>query len=234
MSRKKRNSHEEHAGNHERWLLTYADMITLLMIFFIIMYSMSIVDKKKFASLAESLNGVLSNGTAITNGSSGILPDGSPANPTQSADAIKIEKAVSEIKQLIKENNLSAEINVIQSESTVIIRLKESLLFDSASATVRSAAFPTLNSISDMLSTTNNKIRIEGHTDDIPISSSVFNSNWELASQRAINVLYYFSHRGVKPERLSAQSFGQYAPLVPNTSSENRQKNRRVDIVIIK
>lgn len=234
MSGKKRNSHEEHAGNHERWLLTYADMITLLMIFFIIMYSMSIVDKKKFASLAESLNGVLNSGTAITTGSSGILPDGSPATPSQSAEALKIDKAVSEIKQLIKDNNLSADISVVQSESTVTVRLKENLLFDSGSATVRSAAFPTLNSISDMLGTLDNKIRIEGYTDDIPINSPIFNSNWELASQRAINVLYYISHRGVKPERLSAQSFGQYAPLVPNTSSENRQKNRRVDIVIIK
>lgn len=234
MSGKKRQTHEEHGGNHERWLLTYADMITLLMIFFIIMYSMSVVDAKKFASLAESLNGVLNNSTGTLQGSAGILPDGAPKVEYQNTEAAKLEKAVSEVKALISSNNLSAEISIVQSESALTIRLKENLLFDSGSANVRSGAFPTLDSLSKMLAELDNNIRIEGYTDDIPIRSSVFKSNWELASQRAINVLNYLSHRGVNESRLSAESFGQFRPLVPNTSKENRQKNRRVDIVIIK
>lgn len=234
MSGKKRQAHEEHGGNHERWLLTYADMITLLMIFFIIMYSMSIVDAKKFSSLAESLSGVLNNGTAVTNGSAGILPDGAPKVEYQNTEAAKLEKTVAEVQQLIKSNNLSAEISIVQSESALTIRLKENLLFDSGSASVRSTAFPTLDSISKMLSELDNNVRVEGYTDDVPIRSSIFKSNWELASQRAINVLNYLAHRGVNESRLSAESFGQFRPLVPNSSKENRQKNRRVDIVIIK
>lgn len=234
MSKKKRQSHEEHAGNHERWLLTYADMITLLMIFFIIMYSMSIVDAKKFASLAQSLNGVLDSGNSIMKDSTGIVPDAPPMQTYKSVESQQLDDVVEKVSSLIKDSELGAELSVVKASTGITIRVKDNLLFDSGSARIRPESFQTLDTIVALISKLNNRIRIEGYTDNVPISSVEFHSNWELASQRAINVATFFASHGVAPERLSAESFGEFRPLVPNTDSESRKKNRRVDIVIIR
>ncbi len=236
----KRQSHEEHGGNHERWLLTYADMITLLMIFFIIMYSMSIVDAKKFSELSSSLSGVMGQGQSVLPASQGVMegnpPVQSPPQPytaTAAADAAELQKAMEQVEALIEEKQLGGQLSVQMTSAGVTIRMKDNLLFDSGSATLQTGSYGTLDSITAILNSMQNRIRIEGYTDNVPMHSVQFQSNWELASQRAINVLYYFAGKGVAQGRLSAESFGEFKQMVPNDTSENRQQNRRVDIVII-
>jgi len=240
LSRRKRETHEEHAGNHERWLLTYADMITLLMIFFIIMYSMSILDAKKFSSLAASLSGALNGTPATLQGSEGILDSGVPnqiptsATESDDGDLNSDTSTEKQIIDLIEKGGLEDKVTIINSETTITIQLKDNLLFDPGSSVLKTESHETLTALIDIVEPLDNKIRIEGYTDNVPTNSKLYLTNWELASQRAINVLKYFIQNSVVPSRLSAESFGEYWPIVPNDTEENKQENRRVDIVIIK
>lgn len=224
----KKHQEEEHGGNHERWLLTYADMITLLMIFFIVMYSMSQVDKAKFDAVAQQLSIVMGGGspTVLTNPGNGILKDAQP-NPKE------IEKAEDALEKYIVDNGLGDMAKVFIDERGLVISLKEGLLFKSGSAEVDKSSQEILAKISSAIKGMSNYVRVEGFTDNVPIRNSRFASNWELASQRAINVGAILIVNGLAPERLSTVSYGEYRPLYANDSDEHRRLNRKVDIIVI-
>ena len=227
----KRQHEEEHGGNHERWLLTYSDMITLLMIFFIVMYSMSQVDKNKFAAVAEQLSVVLGGGSIVTTetaGQGGILKD---MPPTSLDNAMN--QAQETLEKYIEENNLGSMARVYRDERGMVISLNEGLLFKSGSAEIDKNSKEVLMKVSGAIKKLPNYIRVEGFTDNVPIKNSYFASNWELASQRAINVGQIMIDNGLIPELLSTVSYGEYRPLYPNDSDEHRSLNRRVDIIVM-
>ncbi|MFH1687341.1 MAG: flagellar motor protein MotB [bacterium] len=216
--------------NADRWLLTYADMITLLLAFFIVMYSMSQLDAKKFDRMAEALNGVLRGGESILNkfddeqlaANHGLLKLGNLR-----VIQTQIQK---QFKEMGKESDVQTEIT----ERGLVVHIVESALFSQGSATLQPRAMEILDLIAQRTTGIPNHIRVEGHTDDRPINTDRFPSNWELSSARATEVVRYFiDNHGLEPSRSSALGYGKFRPVRPNTSIENRARNRRVDVVIL-
>ncbi|HWQ80106.1 MAG TPA: flagellar motor protein MotB [Anaerovoracaceae bacterium] len=235
---KKRIHHEK--DNSERWLLTYSDLITLLMIFFVVMYAISSVDAQKYQILSESLSGALQpsgpsgsvNGGVTTGG--GIEIHVSPTDGDSEKVDPELVAAAEEIMELIKQKNLQDKVSVSIQERGVVVGLMNTVLFDSGSARIKSEAVATLVAIGQIANGVHNYIRIEGNTDDVPQSSVQFPSNWELSVIRATEVLkLMIDQSGVAPDKISAVGYGEYRPSVPNSSAENRSKNRKVDIVIL-
>jgi chemotaxis protein MotB len=215
--------------NLERWLLTYADLITLLLAFFIVMYSMSQIDAKKFGKVSQALSGALRGGPSVlrypeqtTKTGSGLLELGNLRMIQQ-----KIED---KFKNLPEKASVQTEIT----ERGLVIHIMESVLFREGSAQLEPRALEILDRVSDVIRDRPNHIRIEGHTDDRPINTPVYPSNWELSSARATEVVrYYIDQHAIAPDRISALGYGEYRPIRPNNSIENRAANRRVDIVVL-
>lgn len=226
---RRRNNGAEHE-NLERWLLTYADLITLLLAFFIVMYSMSKVDAKKFGEMQEALSGVLKGGTLV-------IKEGNQIGAMAGQGVLKIgflksigDAIKRDFQGLGNENLVNTEVT----ERGLVIHIMESALFKEGSAKLTDDAKNTLNMVAEHLKGLPNHIRIEGHTDNRPINTVIFPSNWELSSARATEVVrFLINNHNVRPEMISALGYGEYRPLVPNISDENRAKNRRVDIVVL-
>lgn len=267
MPRRKRKV-EEHS-NHERWLVSYADFITLLFAFFVVMYSVSSVNDGKFRVLSNSLDGafkgearsmdMLQIGDIIQNkalierlmqldgaGDKPIVDlfsDNAPAvsarivdNELEDSIEVKEEQALSQL-----EDNLSDAlsdfideelISVEKTDLWVEIEMKSSLLFSSGSATLSNEALRVLWKVAKPIRRLNNHVQVEGFTDNIPISSFEYPSNWELSASRASSVVHLFTKYGISPDRLAAVGYGSNHPIEDNESAEGRDSNRRVVIVI--
>lgn len=227
----RRRVKEEQVRNSESWLSTFADLITLLMVFFILLYSMSEVDKNKFKAVAEQLN-VAMGGRSLAgttdSGSNGLLKD-MPDNPEADLD-----DTLDKLGKIIEDNGISSLAYIHKDERGIVISLNEKLLFNLGSADVGKESQKILKKIAETLSKLSNYIRVEGFTDNIPIRTEEYPSNWELASHRAINVAKILIKNGIKAEMLSTASYGEYRPAFLNDNEENRRLNRRVDIVVIK
>ncbi|RJQ30992.1 MAG: chemotaxis protein MotB [Peptococcaceae bacterium] len=231
----------EHGGKagHERWLLTYADLITLLMIFFVVMYALSNVDATKFKAIAETLSKALGgSGGAVLNspGPSIVVGQSGEVNIKDQADEIKqMEQIKQELMAFIQENNLSAQVSVVSEERGLVVSFQTPVLFALGSADLVPSAAVMIRKVGKILIGTQNYIRVEGHTDNLPINTSKYPSNWELSSARATKVVQELI-KGIAfpPERLSATGYGEYRPRMPNNSEANRQLNRRVDLVVLK
>jgi len=215
--------------NLDRWLLTYADLITLLLAFFIVMYSMSRIDNKRFGQVSDALNTVLRGGDGvikyrlepIKNGH-GLLKLGNLRMIQQRID----EK----FSKLGKREDLQTEIT----ERGLVIHILESAIFDIGSASLKPRAMEILDLIAEQMQGRPNHIRVEGHTDDRPIQTALYPSNWELSSARATAVVrYYTENHPIPPDRISALGYGQFRPVLANNSPENRARNRRVDVVLL-
>jgi len=213
-----------------RWLLTYADLITLLLAFFIVMYSMSQLDAKRFGKVTEALQGALRGGDSVmrskdsdnTKTGHGLLNIG---------NLRMIQKYVEEkFKTLGKRDVIETELT----ERGLVVHIMDQALFNEGSANLQSKARTILDLISETITLLPNHIRVEGHTDDKPINTPVYPSNWELSSARATEVVRYFTNNhAIPPHKISALGYGEYRPVMPNNSIENRARNRRVDIVIL-
>ncbi len=239
MSKKKKAHHEEHE-NLERWLITYADLITLLLGLFVVLYSMSQIDLNKYQQWISAFSQLFGGG-GVLSGGKGILVTPSP--PKSGSDAVA---GTSQTQSNQAQQKLELQLNAIlssgiQSKKVILttspegltIHLLERLLFESGSADLKPEAKAVLDTLAEVLKFLPNKIRIEGHTDDRPIKSARFPSNWHLSVARALNTAYYLMNKGVSPEKISIAGYSEYRPIAPNDSEENRAKNRRVDIVII-
>lgn len=220
---------DESKPNHERWLLTYSDMITLLLIFFIVMYTISTINANKFSQIAETLSKTFNGSKYIIGQYSGQSLVSGNLN-----DQNSLGKIQNQLNSFIKENKLQGMVTDYIDERGLVISLQDTLLFDLGSADVHPDEKETLIKIGSMLRELPNQIRVEGFTDNIPINNSKFHSNWELSVIRATNVLKILvDDAQIDPKRISAVGYGEYRPVVPNTSDENRRLNRRVDIVIM-
>lgn len=258
MKRKREEEPEKHNG--ERWLLTYADLITLLMIFFVVMYSMSVVDSDKFRAMAESLNNALGGGTPSTveiaesPAGPSMFETGSPESkstiPGKTSDKEyaananngkvnqenqTIEEIKMKLDKFAAENGIQTKLVTTIEERGLVVSIQDTLLFESGSADVMPGAHQILGKISTVLATSSNYIKVEGHTDNVPISTQQFPSNWELSVVRSTNVVQILAAEGgISPERLSATGYGEYRPITTNSSEVGRAKNRRVDLVILR
>jgi chemotaxis protein MotB len=236
MSRRKKGHSEEHE-NLERWLITYADLITLLLGLFVVLYSMSQIDLNKYQQWISAFSQLFGGGGVLSSGK-GILV--TPVPPKSGSDAMTSSSKPS------SQQNLEAQLNAvlsssIQSKKIIIttstegltIHLLERLLFESGSADLKPEAKAVLDTLAEILKFLPNKIRVEGHTDNRPINTVRFPSNWHLSVARALNTAYYLMGKGVPPEKISIVGHSEYKPIAPNDTEENRAKNRRVDIVVI-
>lgn len=244
MSRKR----PEKKSISQGWLTTYSDMMTLVLAFFVLLYSYSMIDNLKFEKIAESLNAAFGGaGGIITDGGNiGPVPgednpgledkgDGSETNSViQEEKAAANQKMYQEVLSFINAHNLSAEVTIRKDTRGVLLELQDSILFDSGKAVIKDDSLDILNSIAELLSTFDNDVLIEGHTDNLPISSGYYQSNWELSADRAVKVLRYFTEtKGLDGSRFQAVGCGEYSPIASNDTEEGRQANRRVNIIIL-
>lgn len=237
MSKKKQH-HEEHVD--EAWLLPYSDMLTLLLALFIVMFAMGQTDKSKFQAMAQEFSVIFAGGSAMMNnsGDSAVIPTGSPTEDQaiKSASELEEDKMTEVKKQLeqeIQQEGYADKIKVELNGDGLDIAIQDVVLFNSGEADVLQNVSPLLSKISDMLQGLDNKIKVVGHTDNVPISNSKFRSNWDLSAMRAINVMNFMTTTGkVAQDRMSIQAYGDQMPKYSNDTEEGRAKNRRVEIVV--
>ena len=232
MARKKK--HEEHE-NHERWLVSYADFITLLFAFFTSMYAISSVNEGKFRILSESL-AIAFNPTIFTSTKAQEGPRFVKEQRSHASDEFKdmFTNNYQKIQTALSELEADKKLTLIAEENRVTIRISESMLFEPGTDTIMKEGLPVIDEVAAVLRELPNSIRVEGHTDNIPVNTARFPSNWDLSSARAISILKYFiAEHGYDPRKLSALGFGEYRPVDTNDTPSGRVKNRRVDIMIL-
>jgi chemotaxis protein MotB len=225
---RRRRVHAAHGPNHERWLVSYADFITLLFAFFTTMYAISTVDARKLSSMVESMQQAFdSQGVPVPKSTA-------PASPqaVQSLTAAQRERMLADA---LRQRLGGASVDVEIDHRGIVVSLREAGSFATGSADLSDVARNVLKELTATLgSESTTTLRVEGHTDDVPIRSGRFASNWELSTARATSVVTYLVQDiGVEPRRLSAAGYGQYHPRVPNQNDGDRARNRRVDIVIL-
>ena len=232
---RKKRTEEEHE-NLERWLITYADLITLLLAFFIMMYTFSKQDTQKYQELVGNLKTIFTGHSGITG--KGNSASQSPADIQSKLNIIKngdLQKQLEdEIRGMMDSEGMQKNISVLSDERGIVIRILDKAFFDEGRADLKERARQALDRIMPVMRKVDNHIRIEGHTDDVPISTSEFKSNWELSVRRATEVVRYFVEKhDFPPQRISAVGYAEYRPIMPNDSPDNRAMNRRIEIILM-
>lgn len=214
-------------GDQDRYLITYADLITLLLGLFIILYAISSIDIKKYESYTAALGSVFGKTNELTD------YDDSNLGITDQFNGMRTWKH--NVNELIEINGLAEGVQLIETEKGLTLRIMDKILFNSGEAELNENAKVVLKQISQVLSELPNEIRVEGHSDNIPISTPAYPSNWHLSVARATNTAFFLlGEDGITPDKLSIAGFAAYEPIAPNSSEELRAQNRRVDIVILK
>lgn len=235
MSRRSKGHAEEHPD--ERWVISYADLVTLLLGFFIILYATADANQTKMEALARGLADAFNVGVKEGNAGDTFFEGGTGVIPERN-DAASLDFDLDQVRRLIEERSLEAgvagQILVTREEDRIVIRLADNLVFPSASADIRPEAVQLLDIVAAAVNQTDNEIRVEGHTDNIPLATDKYPSNWELSSARATAVLRLLTEElGVDPNRAFAAGFGEYRPIASNLTPEGRALNRRADIVLL-
>jgi chemotaxis protein MotB len=260
MSR--RGRHGQKHANHERWLVSYADFITLLFAFFVVLYASAQVDQRKVGKLALAIQLAFQDSGVFPASTTQIPLNTTDAVPFSTVQAIQNVKQTTELGRVVSpleesldsaseqidlealqnqlqdalEKEIAAhQVAVHREPEGLVLSLREFGFFDSGSATMKSTAFPTLDRIAAILAALKYRLRIEGHTDNVPIHTIKMASNWELSTARATELVRLLIVRyRFLPDRLSAAGYAEYHPIASNTTSQGRAQNRRVDIVILK
>ncbi len=231
------------------WMITYSDMVTIILCFFIIFFTLSAKENSLLYEIKTSLkitvdnlkneNEILEEKNISLQQKNKKLQD---EKKTLAEKLFKLKNINQDVNtssedfiKYLRDNNLLNEVYIIQNEEGLLIRFKDSVLFDSGLSKLKEDGFIVLDKISDKLKDIDNQIRVEGFTDNIPIKTSKYNSNWELSAARAISVVRYFiENKGIDENRLSFTGWGEYKPIANNNSPEGRAKNRRIEITILK
>jgi chemotaxis protein MotB len=212
------------------WMTTYGDMVTLLLTFFVMLFAFSEIDKAKYDQIAESLRGALKGMPSVLERPAGEI---SVLEPSPMITP-EFEGLYESLNELLDDEEVAGATDIYMDERGLVVSFKEKLFFDIGSAEIKPAARDLLRRVGQILARGENQIRVEGHTCDLPIRTERFPSNWELSVGRATNVTrFLIDEAGVPPNRLAATGYAEFRPMVPNTSEENRAKNRRVDIVLL-
>lgn len=230
---RKRPEDEPKQGAPE-WMATYGDMVTLLLCFFVLLFSFANLDVQKFKAIAQSMNGslgVLDSGMTV---SMEPLVNAFPSDtPTEENEEFK--ELYEEMNEYIEENNLQKSIVLILNERGLLVRFMDNVLFDSGKADLTPKAMEIIDKVAEIIRQNDKNVRVEGHTDNIPINTFRFPSNWELSTTRAVNVVKYLIEVcGIEAKRLSASGYADQHPIDDNMTPEGRQNNRRVDMVILR
>lgn len=240
MARKRIKKTAESSGS-PGWMATFSDLMTLLLTFFILLFSMSSVSDAKFNEASASM-------TLAFTGQDGILPAETavvPDSKVNQEDTEGVKKTGDEIppelvemyekmEQLLQEQGMDTTIGIKVDSEGIYLDIKDSILFSSGSAEIVGSGKDTLDNLAELIQEVENEVIIEGYTDNVPIKSAQYESNWELSTSRAVSVLRYLSEeKSVNPARLSARGYGEHRPIVANDSAKNKAENRRVNIVIL-
>lgn len=232
-----KHKHEEHE-NHERWLVSYADFITLLFAFFVVMYSISSVNAGKYRTVSESIKAALNPVVSPPSSPSAFtLNTSKPALTVPDAPGSK-EIVVRKLRNLVKGSKAAPQLAMVRVTEKVngdiVITIPDQLLFNSGEAAVRPEALTFLEGLSTAIVELNRHTRVEGHTDNVPIRTAQFPSNWELSAARAVMVVRVLSELyGVPADHLAAVGHADTRPVTANLDPEQRAKNRRVEVIIL-
>lgn len=252
MARRRKAQAATHSSS-ERWLITYADLITLLMIFFVIMYAMSKVDVAKYESLSKALQIQFNDGPSFIPKGTGIMGDAIPGDPKAADPAQKqspvqtasteqeqkeesLQNLLKVVRQYIEEQHLQGQVSASDTSRGIAITLNDLFLFDLGKADLKQGAYPVLEKLASLFPKLNAKVSIEGHTDDLPLATgSLFQDNWGLSQARSVSVIRYFVNSAkLAPDTFISSAYADTKPVSPNDSETNRQKNRRVEIVVLR
>lgn len=263
--RRSHRLHHDEDDSHDRWLVSYADFVTLLFAFFVVMYAISTINEGKYRVLTDSIVDAFHGPPRAIDPITldqptymlpmhdmSILPKTEETGPGVSysqndrketpapleklqelASRNVMAQVVSEVEGSLNTLINDGDVTVTNNELWVEIDIKSKVLFDSGNAVLQTKAEGVLKELAGVLNKFPHSIQVEGFTDNVPISNSVFPSNWELSAARAANVVHLFSKSGIDPERMAAIGFGEYRPIAGNETPEGRAKNRRVAIVIL-
>lgn len=225
-------------GGMLRWLITYADLITLLLAFFIILYAMDRTQQVRFSLLSQALarnfdsHSIVgqSPGPSIVTGASGVK---TPV--VHQADLQRLSQLQRELQRAVDQQGLQHQVSIHSDVRGVVMRLDATMLFGSASAALRPQAQHLLQSVGKVLESVPNLVEVSGYTDSTPIRTAQYPSNWQLSAMRAANVVYVLSRvPKFSPGRLSVAAFGKYVEVASNATAVGRQKNRRVEILVLR
>ena len=236
-----RRRHQEEHENHERWLVSYADFITLLFAFFVVMYSMSSVNEGKYKILSDSLTGVFNQPDRAIK----PIPVGDERPRTAEPDralvdedeqvsqaADSLQSIADSMRQAFAGLIDSKQLKVSGNELWIEIELSSSLLFPSGDALPNNAAFDLIEKIAKILAPYENPVHVEGFTDNLPIKTAQYPTNWELSAARAASIVRMLAMDGVNPGRLASVGYGEFQPVADNATADGRARNRRVVLVV--
>ena len=234
-----------HGGDSGRWMVSYADFLTLLFVLFVVLYSMGQTDLAKYKQLAESFEAAFSIGGGSSaerivdpqiDTSGGVDENAEPAPivveglPQNSSVGVEV---ANELTTMLAESSLANEVSIQNNIEGVLISVSEKLLFEPGTAELHEDAYEVLDVIADMLLPLENEIKVEGHTDDTPPTDPTIPNNWVLSAIRAYKIVAYFETKGIEPSRMITSGRGEYDPIFPNDSPEHKALNSRADIIII-
>ena len=229
-----KGKHGAAGGHNERWVLSYADFMTLLLAFFVVLFASANADRAKTRAVSEAVKAALSQGRhADLQAALQVIKDEQHTSRPGSSllDLVRSEKL---LNQALKEEIRRGEVEIHMEARGLIVSLKQGALFDSGDDTVKASALPIIRKVANVLTQLSNQLRLEGHTDNVPIHNERFHSNWELSSARSIAILQLFSQKYEIPmSRMAVSGYADVAPVASNATDEGRTKNRRVDVVIL-
>ncbi len=241
--------HKSHV-NHERWLVSYADFITLMFAFFVVLYASATANEKKQAQVADSINaafralGIFPSAARKPSPNAGLAGTDKPVLPVNivmGEDVLAparvqddLDRIRRELTQTLSNQVAGHTVSIQMGRDGLVISLREAGFFASGSAIPRPETLPTLRQIAASLTSSPYEIRIEGHTDNVPIHTPGFDSNWELSAARATRIARLFvDQRLISPDRISAAGYAEFHPVASNDTPEGRAENRRVDLVVL-
>lgn len=237
--------------SHDRWLVSYADFITLLFGFFVVLYAFAKADQKKQSQVSEAINSGFQSLSALPAETGTQANDAASQTPAQMSLVQKsvvmeedvhspaqvkddLDRLRRDLSRILSAQVANQSISLEMGRDGLVISLREAGFFDSGSAVPKPAAVPTLHQIAAKLGTTPFDLRIEGHTDNVPIHNAEFDSNWELSSARATHIARLFlDMKAMPPERISAAGYAEFHPVADNGTAAGRAENRRVDLVVM-
>jgi chemotaxis protein MotB len=230
-------------ANHERWLVSYADFITLLFAFFVMMYAHSQTDRRQAARISQAFQEAMAEGR-ISNALSRLLKTqpqqrrelamGAAAAGSKPERAVELLPSLKQLNETLKREIDAGRLEVRMEKRGLVISLREATFFPSGGDALEPTTLPVLEAIAKELRTNSNPVRLEGHTDSVPIHTARFRSNWDLSAARGIAMLELFEERfGIERSRMAIAGFAETAPVAENETEEGRRRNRRVDIVVL-
>lgn len=234
--RRPRQGQQETDLSTPAWMTTYADMIQLILCFFIALFAFSQVDAIKFQQVARSFHTVFSGGPGILE--QGALPNQGDSildDPHFLQEMAALEETYRSLEEYIADEGLGERVELSKDERGIVISFADRVLFELGKAELLDPSQRVLREVAKIIGPLPNQLRVEGHTDNLPIKTAQYPSNWELSTARATGVVRFFVEEcDFSPQRLSAAGYGEYRPRFPNDSEAHRSKNRRVDVVVLR